>query len=440
MLFKSLAAVSALSLFASSAVAVDASLKNNVAVYYGQGYNQPRLKHFCEQTTSDIINIGFINQFPKHVGDFPGSNFANQCNGAFFPGTELLSGCHQIWQDIPSCKAAGKTILLSIGGGTATAQSIPDEATAVWFADFLWYSFGPYNPAISSLGWTEELAGLAFPRPFLTSSVDGFDFDIEYNGGVGYAAMINRLRWHFTKSPEQTYYISGAPQCPIPDAQLSNAIANSHFDFIWVQWYNTGGCSAADWVHGTGKFNFDDWVGVIEKSANPNAKLFIGLPASKDAANAGFYLTPKEVKPLVKTYMNKHPKHFGGVMLWEATAGDNNLIDGSTYTEHIKDILYDFAPPPPPPSSSATTSVSSVSSSSVASSSSIASSSSVASSSAPATSGQSSTSSVPSSSVTPGASSPSGEPTPHPSSSRKPTHSSHSHPGHGHGHGSHTHT
>ncbi|KGO44881.1 Glycoside hydrolase, superfamily [Penicillium expansum] len=276
MMFKSFAAVSALSLFASSAAAVDPSLKNNVALYYGQGYNQQRLKHFCEQSTSDIINIGFINKFPQYQGDYPGSNFANQCDGAFFPGTELLSGCHQIWQDIPSCKAAGKTVLLSIGGGSATTQSLPDDATGEWFADFLWYSFGPYNSAISSLGWEESMLGQLYPRPFLTAAVDGFDFDIEYNGGVGYAAMINRLREHFSTDTTQTYYISGAPQCPIPDAQLSDAIARSSFDFLWVQFYNTEGCSAANWVNGTGNFNFDDWVGVIENSANTDTKLFIG--------------------------------------------------------------------------------------------------------------------------------------------------------------------
>lgn len=185
MFTKAIAAVSALSLFASTAIALDASLKNNVAVYYGQGADQPRLSHFCEQTTMDIINIGFIHEFPKFVGDFPGSNFANQCDGTFFEGTGLLKGCHQIWEDIPKCKAAGKTILLSIGGGTATRQSLPDDATARWFADFLWHSFGPYNPLISSLSWTQELATIAFPRPLLDVSVDGFDFDIEYNGGAG---------------------------------------------------------------------------------------------------------------------------------------------------------------------------------------------------------------------------------------------------------------
>lgn len=68
----------------------------------------------------------------------------------------------------------GKKILLSIGGGTAY-QSIPSEEVAVWFADFLWYSFGPHNPAMDG----------TFPRPFLDNSVDGFDFDIEHYGGNG---------------------------------------------------------------------------------------------------------------------------------------------------------------------------------------------------------------------------------------------------------------
>lgn len=122
----------------------------------------------------DIINIGFINVFPDTVGAWPGSNFGNQCDGTVYPGTELLKGCHQIWEDIPVCKEMGKTIMLSIGGETAY-ETIPDKDVAVWFADFLWYSFGPHNSALDD----------TFPRPFQNNSVDGFDFDIEHDGGYG---------------------------------------------------------------------------------------------------------------------------------------------------------------------------------------------------------------------------------------------------------------
>lgn len=123
----------------------------------------------------DVIILGFINTFPTAVGDWPGSNFGNQCDGNVYAGSELLSGCHQIWEDIPSCKAAGKTVLLSLGGDGAST-GVLDQATAEWFADFLWYSFGPVNETAISEG---------FPRPFEDNVVDGFDFDIESDGGAG---------------------------------------------------------------------------------------------------------------------------------------------------------------------------------------------------------------------------------------------------------------
>lgn len=123
----------------------------------------------------DIINIGFINVFPEAVGEWPGSNFGNQCDGNVYENTELLSGCHQIWDDIPVCKELGKTVMLSLGGETAY-QTIPSDEVAEWFADFLWYSFGP--PGQNS----------SFPRPFHDNQVDGFDFDIEHNGGYGKAS------------------------------------------------------------------------------------------------------------------------------------------------------------------------------------------------------------------------------------------------------------
>lgn len=114
-------------------------------------------------------------------GGWPGSNFGNQCDGAVYSNgsvtTKLLSGCQQIADDIPVCQAAGKKILLSLGGGDGKYQIDSDES-ATKFADFLWGAFGP-----KTLAWGTG------PRPFGDAIVDGFDFDIEVNGDTG---MCNR--------------------------------------------------------------------------------------------------------------------------------------------------------------------------------------------------------------------------------------------------------
>ncbi|KAH1577640.1 Endochitinase A1 [Aspergillus fumigatus] len=338
-------AVAALAPLAS---AFDASSRSNLAIYWGQGPNQLRLSHFCQETSLDIINIGFINYFPDmSPGHWPGSNFGNQCDGSVYVTndgvvTKLLSGCHQIMEDIPICQAAGKKVLLSIGGAYPPDQSILSEDSAVAFATFLWGAFGPVAE-----GWEG-------PRPFGDVVVDGFDFDIEHNGGFGYATMVNTFRQYFNQVPERKFYLSAAPQCIIPDAQLSDAIFNAAFDFIWIQYYNTAACSAKSFIDTSlGTFNFDAWVTVLKASASKDAKLYVGLPASETAANQGYYLTPDEVESLVSTYMDRYPDTFGGIMLWEATASENNQIDGAPYADHMKDILLHCDPSPPVTSSSA---------------------------------------------------------------------------------------
>ncbi|KAH1924384.1 Endochitinase A1 [Aspergillus fumigatus] len=338
-------AVAALAPLAST---FDASSRSNLAIYWGQGPNQLRLSHFCQETSLDIINIGFINYFPDmSPGHWPGSNFGNQCDGSVYVTndgvvTKLLSGCHQIMEDIPICQAAGKKVLLSIGGAYPPDQSILSEDSAVAFATFLWGAFGPVAE-----GWEG-------PRPFGDVVVDGFDFDIEHNGGFGYATMVNTFRQYFNQVPERKFYLSAAPQCIIPDAQLSDAIFNAAFDFIWIQYYNTAACSAKSFIDTSlGTFNFDAWVTVLKASASKDAKLYVGLPASETAANQGYYLTPDEVESLVSTYMDRYPDTFGGIMLWEATASENNQIDGSPYADHMKDILLHCDPSPPVTSSSA---------------------------------------------------------------------------------------
>lgn len=65
----------ALGLLASTVSAFDASASNNVAMYWGQGSNQITLKELCSDPSVDIVNLAFVNQFPKKRGEYPATNF-----------------------------------------------------------------------------------------------------------------------------------------------------------------------------------------------------------------------------------------------------------------------------------------------------------------------------------------------------------------------------
>ncbi|KAI9754336.1 MAG: hypothetical protein M1815_005700 [Lichina confinis] len=330
----SLLALTALLSVISSTVAFDASASNNVAVYWGQGPDQGRLGELCEKSTADIIPLGFLNVFPEQgAGGYPGINFGNACGPGVYKNpegveTQLLSGCTAIAEDIPKCQALGKKILLSLGGATPETYRVSSDEAGAQFADFLWGAFGPAHSSYSG------------PRPFGDAVVDGFDFDIEHNGSGGYAALITRLREHYEEDSSKQYYISAAPQCVLPDKQLSDVISKAWFDFVWIQFFNTPGCSARDYVDGRGKFTFDDWVGVVQASPNAKAKVMLGLPASQDAVyKPEFYLEPHEVTKIVTDFKGKYPEQFGGVMLWEAAASETNRVNGKSFCDAVKDIL-----------------------------------------------------------------------------------------------------
>ena len=311
----------------------------------GQGENQERLRHYCEDDGIDIINLAFLNVFPDQSGGYPGTNFGNACGDQTFQNKDgsnspLLSHCPHIGHDIKHCQNKGKTILLSLGGAVPDNQYVKNHQSAVEFADFLWQAFGP------------EDSSSDVPRPFGDAVIDGFDFDIESvltperREHRGYGTMINTLRTHFAQDLSKTYYISGAPQCIIPDAHLAHALKTSWFDFIFVQFYNTPECSARayfDHNYGGAKtdISFDGWVDFVQtKALNTDAKIYLGLPASPAIPNdSAMYLNPHEAREILEHFQCKYPDQFGGAMVYEATASDENRHHDRSYVGNCKEAL-----------------------------------------------------------------------------------------------------
>ncbi|OBT68408.1 hypothetical protein VE03_02803 [Pseudogymnoascus sp. 23342-1-I1] len=361
---KTFAAVAALSAVASATGS--SSARTAVATYWGQSGGS--LRSYCDTADTDYIPLGFIDYFPEQGNGWPGSNYASSCWAETYtaPGYDgvndpthnrLFNHCPDMAQDIQYCQSQGKKVLLSLGGGTDT-YSLTGKEDGEAFADFLWAAYGPA---------TEEWTG---PRPFdplpgtegegIATIVDGFDFDIEFpdtDKSAGYIALINKLRSYFPEG--SNYLITGAPQCVVNDANMDLMIQGAEFDIIWVQFYNTWGCSVRDWVnlnpnyaktgvettvpknYPFGGFSYDAWLKRLQApgSKSKNAKLSIGVlgVASTDLA-LDFAVSSAQLKPLIDEYFCH--ENFGGFMIWDAvSAGNNKDANGVTFQAQIKNLL-----------------------------------------------------------------------------------------------------
>lgn len=298
-----------------------------------------------EFTAVDVINIGFINRFPDNSDNgYPGSNFGNACWGDTYQNstggaTQLLKTCPYIGQDVITCQQTyGKKIFLSLGGAYPTDYYIRSDASGRNFADFLWGAWGPVNSS-----WTG-------PRPWGNAVVDGFDFDIESNVTPvsrltsGYTQMINRFKnTLFPLDKSKSYYLSGAPQCVLPDVHFTNVLNRAWFDFIWVQFYNTPQCSARAGINNQNGANrnldisYTNWT--KSASLNSNVKYYLGLVAAPQAAGDGsYFLTLAEAQRTIQRFYGT-TSLFGGVMLYEATYAKNNSVCGKDQLTWHKDIL-----------------------------------------------------------------------------------------------------
>ena len=136
--------------------------------------------------------------------------------------------------------------------------------------------------------------------------------DIEDHKSGGYAQLVKSLRELEKTAGGKKYLITGAPQCPYPDASLGpkpgTALGDqgAQFDHVYVQFYNNF-CQTGDeaqfypnmdkWL----QFAADakpakDWVMVLKRGIGTGPKIFVGIPsATGGAGDPKYYRTPQEV-------------------------------------------------------------------------------------------------------------------------------------------------
>ncbi|XP_027360095.1 hevamine-A-like [Abrus precatorius] len=260
-----------------------ASVSNagSIAIYWGQNGEEGKLAEACATGNYEFAILAFLPTFGN--GQTPMINLAGHCD-------PTNNGCSGLSSDIKSCQAKGIKVLLSLGGG-AGSYSLASAQDARQVATYLWNNF---------------LGGQSSSRPLGPAVLDGIDFDIEGGSNLYWDDLARYLKGYSYRG--KNVYLTAAPQCPFPDAWIGNALKTGLFDYVWVQFYNNPPCQYSSEVS-----NLEDawkqWTSDI-----PANKIFLGLPASPQAAGSGFI----DVNDLTSNVLPaiKSSSKYGGVMLW----------------------------------------------------------------------------------------------------------------------------
>ncbi|XP_077249608.1 acidic endochitinase-like [Tasmannia lanceolata] len=269
-----------------------------IAIYWGQNGDEGSLSDTCATGNYNYVNIAFLSTFGN--GQTPELNLAGHCN----PSANTCTG---LSDEITSCQSQGIKVLLSLEGGSGGySLSSTDDARQV--ADYLWNNF---------------LGGNSSSRPLGDAVLDGIDFDIESGGSEHWDELANFLSEYSQQGNK--VYLSAAPQCPFPDAHLGTAINTGLFDYVWVQFYNNPQCQ---YTSGSIENLINSWNQWTTVQAS---QIFLGLPASSDAAPSGGFIPAdiliSQVLPIIKG-----SSKYGGVMLW------NKFYDNG-YSSSIKSAV-----------------------------------------------------------------------------------------------------
>lgn len=217
------------------------------------------------------------------------------------------------WKSVSALKSAGKTVMISFGGGLADTA----EYTALVGRE----------PEVAELlaSWVES------------KNLDGIDIDFEAdamfhqerqpNVGNGRQFLIDLTRALRQHLPAPRYLLSHAPEPPFLDPDWHNGpyldvLANvgDQIDWIAVQYYNNG--TYDNPVPGTSEIARTDttYAGLTDASGHlqwPPRKVMVGKPIYHADASNG-HLSPDDVisqiiKPLIEVY----GADFGGLVGWQ---------------------------------------------------------------------------------------------------------------------------
>ncbi|KAJ3569310.1 hypothetical protein NPX13_g6128 [Xylaria arbuscula] len=323
-------------------------------VYWGQNgggtIENNDLSAYCtEDAGIDIIVLSFLYQW-GNGNTIPGGTVGQSC---FISTSGEGQNCDDLSSAITTCQGNGVQIILSLGGASGSySLSSSDEAKTI--GEYLWNAYG-------------KSGNTDVQRPFGDAFVNGFDFDLESNNGNEYYPdMISTLREKFAEDSDNTYYITGAPQCPIPEPNMGVIIDSAQFDYIWPQFYNNNNYTypCALPINGNADFNYDGWLEYTAGTPSKDAKIFVGVPAAPLGANGSptgetYYATPDQLAEIIEGV--KDESRFGGIMMWSAGFSDSNVIDSCNYAQQARSILDSGSPcgggsgGDNPPSSSSTT-------------------------------------------------------------------------------------
>ncbi|KAJ6825819.1 putative acidic endochitinase [Iris pallida] len=269
----------------------------SIAVYWGQNGNEGTLADACSTGNYAYVIVSFLTTFGN--GQTPVLNLAGHCNPS-------SNGCTGLSSDIRSCQSQGVKVFLSLGGG-AGSYSLSSSADAQNVADYLWNNF---------------LGGTSGSRPLGDAVLDGIDFDIEQGGAAHYDELAQALSRYSQQGHK--IYLTAAPQCPYPDASLSTALGTGLFDYVWVQFYNNPPCQYSSGSTDNLIASWNQWTSSVAATS-----VFLGLPASTDAAGSG-YVPPGVLTSQVLPGIQGSSK-YGGIMLW------NRYYDGiNGYSNAVK--------------------------------------------------------------------------------------------------------